>query len=94
MVVWVRGQLGLVDPEWHRARVQASRLITALELELRPDSDLKVLEALYGPAGVISARVFLRLAACASTSRATPRIGNATCSPPSWTTLLPLMVPF
>ena len=59
-VVWVRGQLGLVDQEWHRARVQSSRLVTALELELRPGSDRKMLEDLYGPAGVISARVSLR----------------------------------
>ena len=42
-VVWVRGQLGLVVHAWHRDRVKASRLITALELELRPDSDLKML---------------------------------------------------
>ena len=60
VVVWVRGQLGLVDQEWHRARVQSSRLVTALELELRPGSDRKMLEDLYGPAGVISARVSLR----------------------------------
>jgi hypothetical protein len=60
VVVWVRGQLGLVAQEWHRARVKASRLITALELELRPNSDRKMLEDLYGPAGVISARVSLR----------------------------------
>ena len=49
-----------LDLEWHRARVQASRLVTALELELRPDSDRKMLKDLYGPAGVISARVSLR----------------------------------